>query len=114
MTNPDATPNAVIATVVTFRHTQKSYDRTRLEAINRSTAPKYAGLDGLVSKAYWYDDAALENGGIYLWSSREAAEATHDEAHLARLEELYGVRPSVRWMDVPVFVNNATGAPAKV
>jgi hypothetical protein len=97
----------VIATIVTFRHAQGAYDRARFEAINRSTAPKYEGLPGLVSKAYWYDDDARENGGIYLWETRAAAEATHDEAHLDRLESLYGVRPAVRWLDVPVFVNNS-------
>jgi hypothetical protein len=104
-----STAPAILATIVTFRHTEAGYDRARLEAINRSTAPKYENLPGLVSKAYWYDDSARENGGLYLWSSREAAEATHDLPHLDRLEELYGVRPSVRWLDVPVFVNNATG-----
>ena len=97
----------MIATIVTFRHTAAAYDRGKFEAINRSTAPKYEGLAGLVSKAYWYDDAARENGGLYIWETREAAEATHDEAHLKRLEDLYGVRPTVRWMDVPVFVNNS-------
>ena len=97
---------AVIATIVTFRHPEGGYDRPRFEAINRSTAPKYEGLAGLVSKAYWYDDAARENGGLYIWQTRDAAEATHDEAHLDRLEELYGVRPTVRWLDVAVFVNN--------
>lgn len=100
---------AILATIVTFSHSQATYDRSRLEAINRSTASKYENLPGLVSKAYWYDDAAHENGGLYLWSSREAAEGTHDAAHLARLKELYGVAPSVRWLDVPVFVNNSPG-----
>ena len=99
------------ATIVTFRHSEGAYDRPRFEAINRSTAPKYEGLAGLVSKAYWYDDAARENGGIYVWETREAAEATHDEAHLDRLEELYGVRPTVRWLDVAVFVNNTALTP---
>ena len=114
MTDSSAAPVATLATIVTFQHTKQSYDRERLEAINRSTAPKYVGLHGLVSKAYWYEDATFQNGGIYLWNSREAAEATHDDAHLARLEELYGVRPTVRWMDVPVFVNNAATSPATV
>ncbi|MGB4862111.1 MAG: YdhR family protein [Tepidiformaceae bacterium] len=100
-------PTAILATIVTFSHGNGAYDRPRFEAINRSTAPKYENLPGLVSKAYWYDDAARENGGLYLWSSREAAEATHDAAHLARLAELYGVAPTVRWLDVPVFVNNS-------
>ncbi len=96
----------MLATIVTFCHTAETYDRVRLEAINRSTAPKYEGLPGLVSKAYWYDDDARENGGLYIWTDRAAAEATHDDAHLARLHELYGVPPTVRWLDVPVFVNN--------
>ena len=96
----------MIATIVTFRHSADAYDRARFEAINRTTAPKYEGLEGLVGKAYWYDNDVCENGGIYVWTSREAAEATHDEAHLQRLTELYGVRPTVRWLDVPVFVDN--------
>ncbi len=97
----------MIATIVTFRHSPNTYDRPRFEAINRSTAPKYEGLAGLVTKAYWYDDDAHENGGIYLWEYRAAAEATHDAEHLDRLQALYGVRPTVRYLDVPVFVNNS-------
>src|SRR5690606_30229348 len=64
---------AVIATIVTFRHTEATYDRARLEAISHSTAPKYRGKPGLVTKTYWYDDTAREHGGIYLWTERRFA-----------------------------------------
>lgn len=96
----------VIATLVTFRHTDATWDRARLEAISHSTAPKYKGKPGLVMKTYWYDDARMEHGGFYVWESREFAEATHTDEHCERLAFLYGVMPTVRYLDAPVFVDN--------
>lgn len=96
----------MIATIVTFHHTQATYDRARLEAISHSTAPKYQGMPGLVMKTYWYDDANREHGGFYVWESREFAEAIHTTEHRERLALLYGVAPTVRYLDAPVFVNN--------
>lgn len=96
----------MIATIVTFRHTEATYDRARLEAISHSTAPKYRGKPGLVTKTYWYDDTAREHGGIYLWTERRFAEETHTPEHIEHLATLYGVRPEVRYIDAPVFVDN--------
>ncbi len=96
----------MIATIVTFRHGPETYDRQRLEAISHSTAPKYRGMAGLIAKTYWYDDERREHGGFYVWETREAAAAVHTPEHAARLESLYGVRPEVRYIDAPIFVNN--------
>lgn len=100
----------MIATLLTFRHTEATYDRARLEAISHSTAPKYHGLPGLIVKTYWYDDANREHGGFYVWESRQHAEATHTDEHRERLALLYGVAPTVRYLDAPILVNNTTVA----
>ena len=43
----------------------------------RGTAPKYQGLPGLVRKYYLYGEEG-EVGGVYLWESREQAEAFYN------------------------------------
>ncbi len=96
----------MIATIVTFRHGSGTYDRGRLEALSHSTAPKYQGMAGLIAKTYWYDDERREHGGFYVWETREAAEAVHTPEHVARLEGLYGVRPDVRYVDAPIYIDN--------
>lgn len=96
----------MIATIVTFRHGPGTYDRLRLEAISHSTAPKYRGMAGLIAKTYWYDDERRKHGGFYLWETKAAAEAVHTAEHQARLEGLYGVRPEVRYVDAPIYIDN--------
>jgi hypothetical protein len=69
-------------------------------------APNYRGLDGLRAKAYLYGEEGAQLGGFYVWESREAAEAMYTDAWRAKVTEVYGVPPVVRYFDVPVFIDN--------
>jgi hypothetical protein len=48
-------------------------------------------------------------GGVYLWDSRESAEAWFTEARIADLTERFGVRPRLTWYDTHVTVDNLKG-----
>lgn len=82
------------------------------EAIERfnTTAPNYRGLAGLNSKAYIYEENGSHLGGFYLWESRAAAEAMYSDAWQAKATEIYGVKPVIRYFDVPVFIQNMVTA----
>ena len=71
-----------------------------------STAPTYRGLarKGLIRKDYLNGESGT--GGVYLWESREAAEAWFTEARIADLTERFGVRPRLTWYDTHVTVDN--------
>jgi hypothetical protein len=73
-----------------------------------SSAPKYKSIAGLVRKYYIRSEDGRVAGGIYLWTSRQAAERMYDAAWRARVEELYGAAPTITWFDTPVIVDNST------
>ncbi len=74
-----------------------------------STAPIYRGLasKGLIRKDYLNGDAGT--GGVYLWDSRESAEAWFTEERVAELTERFGARPRLTWYDSYVTVDNLKG-----
>jgi hypothetical protein len=76
--------------------------------IFRESAPRYRGVPGLVRKYHVFGDDGT-GGGIYLWRSREAAEALYDAAWRQMIRERYGAEPSVRYFETPVIVDNVIG-----
>lgn len=82
--------------------------RTEEQAIKGGTgsAPTYRGLaaKGLIRKDYLNGETGA--GGVYLWESRQAAEAWYTEALMADLTQRFGVRPRLTWYDTHVTVDN--------
>ena len=74
-----------------------------------STAPTYRGLarKGLIRKDYLNGENGT--GGVYLWDSRESAQAWFTEARVAELTARFGVRPRLTWYDTHVTVDNLKG-----
>lgn len=85
--------------------------RTEEQAIKggMGTAPIYRNLatKGLIRKDYLNGEDGT--GGVYLWESREAAEAWFTEAKIAELTERFGARPRLTWYDTYVTVDNLKG-----
>ena len=77
------------------------------------SAPKYRNLAGLIRKYYIRSQDGRVAGGIYLWESRPAAERVYDGEWRARVEQLYGAKPTITWFDSPVIVDNAAGTITK-
>ncbi|MET0632568.1 MAG: YdhR family protein [Xanthobacteraceae bacterium] len=84
---------------------------TLAEATRRfeSSAPKYQNLPGLIRKYYIRSEDGRIAGGVYLWQSRRAAERVYDGEWRARVEKLYGAKPTITWFDSPVVVDNLAG-----
>jgi hypothetical protein len=74
-----------------------------------ATAPTYRALakKGLIRKDYLNGEQGT--GGVYLWDSRESAQAWFTEARVAELTERFGVRPHLTWYDTHVTVDNLNG-----
>jgi hypothetical protein len=82
--------------------------RTEEQAIKggTATAPTYRNLatKGLLRKDYLNGDAGTV--GVYLWESRQAAEAWFTAS---KLTERFGARPRLTWYDTHVTVDNLKG-----
>lgn len=82
--------------------------RTEEQAIKggTGTAPTYRalGAKGLIRKDYLNGETGT--GGVYLWESRQDAEAWYTEERLADLTQRFGVRPRLTWYDTHVTVDN--------
>jgi heme-degrading monooxygenase HmoA len=74
-----------------------------------SSAPKYKNLPGLIRKYYLRSEDGARAGGVYLWETRQAAEAVYSGEWRARVKQLYGSEPDIAWFDTPVIVDNLAG-----
>jgi len=97
----------MITTITTFR-LPKPLTVEQAREIFLSTAPNYRGVAGLVRKSYVLSEDGSTAGGVYLWTSRAAAEAMYTERWRAIVREKYGADPSVTYFESPVVVDNVS------
>lgn len=74
-------------------------------AMLEASAPNYQNVNGLRRKHYLLADDGRSAGGVYLWDSREQAEALYDDAWRARVTARYGSEPSVTYYESQVTVD---------
>ena len=82
-------------------------------AMAEKSAPKFRGKPGLQTKHYLRERETGLGGGMYVWDSRELAEAHYNAQWRAQMTAMSGHEPQVRFFDVPLVVDN-TRAPAEV
>ena len=70
---------------------------------------KFVDRSGLLRKYFMISDDASTGASVYLWESRQAAEAFFTEEWEQRIEGKYGHRPSVAYYDCTFVVDNVTG-----
>ena len=73
------------------------------------SAPQFRRAPGLVRK-YYLQGADQTGGGVYLWDSREAAEAMYSDAWRQRIAERFGTPPTIEYFDTPLIIDNADSA----
>ena len=71
------------------------------------SAPLYREVKGLIRKDYLNGEEC--GGGVYLFESREAAEAWFNDEWWGWIEERFGARPTLTFYDHYVTVDNAAG-----
>jgi heme-degrading monooxygenase HmoA len=65
-----------------------------------------AGIHRLRSKAFTFSTEAREAVNFYVWDSEEAAKNFFNENLLQRVTSLYGVRPSIEFVEIATLVDN--------
>ena len=74
-------------------------------AMFEASAPGYQNVDGLRRKHFLLSDDGRTAGGVYLWDSRQQAEALYDETWRSRVAARYGSEPHVTFYDSQVTVD---------
>lgn len=98
----------MITTITQFR-LPKPITLEEARRIFLSTAPTYQGVPGLIRKCYVLSEDGSTAGGVYLWTSRAAAEAMYTDEWTRFVTAKYGTAPTVTYFDSPVVVDNVTG-----
>ena len=81
-------------------------ERSKEDAIAaaRASAPTFARLPGLTRK--YYLNGENGGGGVYIWESREAADAWYNEGWSAMMERRFGAKPTLTYYDNYVVLDN--------
>jgi len=96
----------MIGVIVTFRYGD-NFDEPTVRKIAETVRAKFEGMKGLRSKAFTFSSEKREATNFYLWDSEDAAKEFFTEQMLERVTGLYGVRPTVEFVQVAALVDNA-------
>lgn len=66
---------------------------------------QFAGLSGLVRKYFCYDEAEHCGHSVYLWESKEQAEAFFGPQFATTMQEKFGATPEVFGVDTLLVVD---------
>jgi len=95
----------MIGVFVTFRYGD-NFDEQAVRNIAEAARVKFEGMPGLRSKAFTLNSEKREAANFYVWDSEDAAKAFFNEQLLERVAGLYGVRPSVEFVQIATLVEN--------
>jgi hypothetical protein len=96
----------MIGVVVTFRYGD-DFDEQGVRTIAENARAKFEGMAGLRSKAFTINAAKREAVNFYVWDSEAAARGFFTDALRERVTGLYGIRPSVDFVQIAALVENA-------
>jgi len=95
----------MIGVFVTFRY-EDNFNEQAVREIAETARARFENMPGLRSKAFTVNSAKREATNFYVWDSEDAAKAFFTDALLERLTGLYGVRPSVEFVQIVTLVEN--------
>jgi hypothetical protein len=98
----------MIVELVTFKATPGAdWDGILRDA--RAVIPHWQANPDLLRKHFLLSDDGRECGGLYVWPTREAAEAAHDAAWRAGIERRTGSPPTIRYFQLQMLIDNEAG-----
>jgi len=95
----------MIGVFVTFRY-EDNFNEQAVQEIAETARARFENMPGLRSKAFTVNSAKREATNFYVWDSEDAAKAFFTDALLERVTGLYGVRPSVEFVQIVTLVEN--------
>ena len=88
--------------VVTYRLLDGTDRETALQMF-RDSIPRYMATEGMLRKNVLYQEGV--GGGVYLWESREAAEAAYSDEWTAYMTEKYNHPPELTFYESPITMD---------
>ncbi len=95
----------MIGVFVTFRY-EDTFDESAVRQIAQTARARFEGMPGLRSKVFTLNPGKREATNFYVWDSENAAKAFFTDELLERITGLYGVRPSVEFVQIATLVEN--------
>ena len=83
------------------------FDRSRVIEVAESARGMFEGMSDLRFKFFTFDEKQQRATNFYVWDSKDAAEAFFSEELRQRVTGLYGVAPSLEFVEIPQMVDNS-------
>jgi hypothetical protein len=96
----------MVGVIVTFRY-GADFDAAKVRKVAEAARAKFEGMPGLRSKVFTLNPEERGATNFYVWDDERAARQFFNDETLARVTGLYGVRPSVSFVEVAALVDNA-------
>jgi hypothetical protein len=96
----------VIGVSVTFQY-DEDFDRARVLSVAEKARGAFEGMSGLRSKVFTIDDTRRRAMNFYVWESPDAAKSFFSEEMRERVSGLYGVEPTIDFVEIAQLVDNA-------
>jgi heme-degrading monooxygenase HmoA len=96
----------MIGVSVTFQY-DDDFDRARVVAVAANARGTFEGMPGLRSKVFTVDEQNRRAMNFYVWDSRDAAENFFSDQMRERVTGLYGVAPTIDFVDIAEIVDNS-------
>jgi hypothetical protein len=97
----------MIGVLVTFAPAER-FDPGRLAQIAEGSRETFEGMPGLRSKAFAVDEDGRRARNFYLWEDEASARSFFDDELVERVTRLYGVEPTVEYLNVVGLIDNAS------
>jgi hypothetical protein len=95
----------MVGVIVTFRF-GADFDAAKVRKVAEGARARFEGMPGLRSKVFTVNPEAREATNFYVWDAESAAKQFFTDDTLARVTALYGVRPSVSFVEIAAVVDN--------
>jgi hypothetical protein len=96
----------MVGVIVTFRY-GADFDAALVRKLAEGARARFEGMPGLRSKVFTLKPEAREATNFYVWDADSEAKQFFSEELVAPVTELYGVRPSVSFVEIAALVDNA-------
>jgi heme-degrading monooxygenase HmoA len=84
-----------------------NFDRSRVVEVAKNARKMFEGLPGLRFKAFTVDDEQQRAMNFYVWDSQKEAQAFFSDELRERVTGLYGVSPTVSFLEIIELVDNS-------
>jgi hypothetical protein len=91
--------------IVEFQYAD-DFDGSKIAGIAREARSRFEGMPGLRQKAFTVDEQNRRATNVYVWNSEKAARGFFTDELVERVTGLYGVRPTISFVEIAELVDN--------